>query len=72
MLSCQDPKDKDFLKRARSLMVISVTQPTQNYEEFNNKVLEYCDKEPFNFNTAPFLKNSTLNLSKVKLFYLGK
>ncbi|XP_058808902.1 receptor-type guanylate cyclase Gyc76C-like isoform X2 [Phymastichus coffea] len=47
--NCQDPKDKDFLKRARSLMVVASTPPTQNYEEFTQKVRNYSNKEPFNF-----------------------
>ncbi|XP_076182873.1 receptor-type guanylate cyclase Gyc76C [Ptiloglossa arizonensis] len=45
--NCMDPKD--FLKRARSLMVVVSTPPTQNYEEFTKKVREYSSKEPFNF-----------------------
>ncbi|OAD60806.1 Guanylate cyclase 32E [Eufriesea mexicana] len=45
--NCMEPKD--FLKRARSLMVVVSTPPTQNYEEFTKKVREYSSKEPFNF-----------------------
>lgn len=45
--NCLEPKD--FLKRARSLMVVVSTPPTQNYEEFTKKVREYSSKEPFNF-----------------------
>ncbi|XP_076549438.1 receptor-type guanylate cyclase Gyc76C [Osmia lignaria lignaria] len=45
--NCLEPKD--FLKRARSLMVVMSTPPTQNYEEFTKKVREYSSKEPFNF-----------------------
>lgn len=37
------------MKRARSLMVVVSTPPTQNYEEFTKKVREYSIKEPFNF-----------------------
>lgn len=44
---CMEPKD--FLKRARSLMVVVSTPPTQNYEEFTKKVREHSAKEPFNF-----------------------
>ncbi|XP_014217380.1 receptor-type guanylate cyclase Gyc76C-like [Copidosoma floridanum] len=47
--NCQDPKDWNFLKRARSLMVVASTPPTQNYEEFTRKVREYSSKDPFNF-----------------------
>ncbi|XP_076232262.1 receptor-type guanylate cyclase Gyc76C [Calliopsis andreniformis] len=45
--NCLEPKD--FLKRARSLMVVVSTPPTQNYEEFTKRVREYSSKEPFNF-----------------------
>ncbi|KAF7418477.1 hypothetical protein HZH68_001130 [Vespula germanica] len=45
--NCLEPKD--FLKKARSLMVVASTPPTQNYEEFTKKVREYSNKEPFNF-----------------------
>ncbi|XP_015598426.1 receptor-type guanylate cyclase Gyc76C isoform X2 [Cephus cinctus] len=45
--NCLEPKD--FLKRARSLMVVVSTPPTQNYEEFTKKVREYSSREPFNF-----------------------
>ncbi|KAK2576982.1 hypothetical protein KPH14_011945 [Odynerus spinipes] len=45
--NCLEPKD--FLKKARSLMVVASTPPTQNYEEFTKKVREYSSKEPFNF-----------------------
>ncbi|EZA56309.1 Guanylate cyclase 32E [Ooceraea biroi] len=45
--NCLDPKG--FLKRARSLLVVVSTPPTQNYEEFTKKVREYSSKEPFNF-----------------------
>ncbi|XP_060811458.1 receptor-type guanylate cyclase Gyc76C-like [Bombus pascuorum] len=45
--NCLEPKD--FLKRARSLMVVVSTPPTRNYEEFTKKVREYSSKEPFNF-----------------------
>lgn len=44
---CRDMKD--FMKRARSLLVVVSTPPTQNYEEFTKKVREYSSKEPFNF-----------------------
>ncbi|KAJ8681432.1 hypothetical protein QAD02_017219, partial [Eretmocerus hayati] len=55
--NCLDPKDKDFLKRARSLMVVVSTPPTQNYEIFTEKVREYSLKEPFNFTIPPFLQD---------------
>uniref|UniRef100_A0ABD2W0E8 Guanylate cyclase n=1 Tax=Trichogramma kaykai TaxID=54128 RepID=A0ABD2W0E8_9HYME len=46
---CMDPKDKDFLVRARSLMVVAATPPTHNYMEFTEKVRHYTAQEPFNF-----------------------
>lgn len=52
--NCLEPKD--FLKRARSLMVVVSTPPTQNYEEFTKKVREYSSKEPFNFVIPELLK----------------
>lgn len=30
-------------------MVVASTPPTQNYEEFTQKVRDYSSKEPFNF-----------------------
>jgi len=52
--NCLDTKD--FLKRARSLLVVVSTPPTQNYEEFTKKVREYSSKEPFNFVIPDLLK----------------
>ncbi|XP_076756060.1 receptor-type guanylate cyclase Gyc76C [Xylocopa sonorina] len=52
--NCMEPKD--FLKRARSLMVVVSTPPTQNYEEFTKKVRDYSSKEPFNFIIPDLLK----------------
>lgn len=52
--NCLEPKD--FLKRARSLMVVVSTPPTQNYGEFTKKVQEYSSKEPFNFVIPPLLR----------------
>ncbi|KAK0094945.1 hypothetical protein PV326_009569 [Microctonus aethiopoides] len=52
--NCLEPKD--FLKRARSLMVVAPTPPTQSYEEFTKKVREYTNKEPFNFTVPEILQ----------------
>lgn len=52
--NCLEPKD--FLKRARSLMVVASTPPTQKYEEFTKQVREYSSKEPFNFPVPELLK----------------
>lgn len=42
---------KDFLKRAQSLLVVASTPPTPMYENFTEKVRMYNSKEPFNFTT---------------------
>lgn len=39
----------NFFKRARSLLVIVSTPPTENYEKFTNEVRNYSSSEPFNF-----------------------
>lgn len=52
--NCLEPKD--FLKRARSLMVIVSTPPTKNYEEFTKKVRYYSRIDPFNFLIPDLLK----------------
>lgn len=42
----------DKLKtRAKSLLVVVSTPPTENYEIFTKKVQEYNSKDPFNFTT---------------------
>lgn len=42
--------DMDKIRaRARSLLVVVSTPPTENYENFTTKVREYNAKEPFNF-----------------------
>lgn len=50
--NCLEPKD--FLKRARSLLVVASTPPIQSYEEFTTKVRKYTSRDPFNF-TVPDL-----------------
>ncbi|KAG8237785.1 hypothetical protein J437_LFUL017336 [Ladona fulva] len=58
---------KDFEKRARSLLVV-VTSPTkQNYDAFLEKVRNYTSREPFNFQLPPIL----MAFSKVSNF-VGK
>lgn len=34
--------------------MVVATPPTENYEEFTEKVREYNTKEPFNFTVPPF------------------
>lgn len=50
--------EKDFLKRARSLLVVVASPPASSqYENFTKEVLEYTSKEPFKFQTPPVFKN---------------
>ncbi|XP_074026495.1 receptor-type guanylate cyclase Gyc76C isoform X3 [Leptinotarsa decemlineata] len=52
---CQDLSDfEGFKKRAKSLFIIAPTAPTQNYQEFGQKVQTYNTKEPFNFLVSDF------------------
>lgn len=53
--SCDDIKD--FLQRARSLLVVVSSPPTYEYEDFTQKVREYNAKEPFNFLTPKVFEN---------------
>lgn len=53
-----------FLKRARSLLVVVSTPPTNNYENFTEKVREYNTKEPFNFSLPMLFSNN--NYIKVR------
>lgn len=56
--------DMDKIRnRARSLLVVISTPPTENYENFTAKVLEYNAKEPFNF----LVPNVFQNYQKVYL-----
>lgn len=55
-----------FKRRARSLLVVVSTPPTENYENFTKIVREYNAKEPFNF-TTPSLFHIN-NISKVWIF----
>lgn len=47
MTSCDE--SDSFMKRARSLLIVVSTPPTENYENFTAKVREYNTMEPFNF-----------------------
>lgn len=54
--NCLD--EKDFLKRARSLLVVVASPPANSqYENFSKEVLEYTSREPFKFQTPPVFKN---------------
>lgn len=52
-----------FNQRARSLLVVASTPPTDSYENFTAKVREYNLKQPFNF-MLPLLFHSN-NFTKV-------
>lgn len=55
--TCEDASNFErFRKRAKSLFVVAPTAPTDNYNNFTEKVKEYNAKEPFNFVTSNFLK----------------
>lgn len=59
----QCDESESFRRRARSLLVVVSTPPTENYENFTKIVREYNAKEPFNF-TTPSLFHIN-NISKV-------
>lgn len=59
--NCLEPKN--FLQKARSLMVVVSSPPTLNYEMFTKKVREYNAKKPFNFTMPELLKK--LKVEKV-------
>lgn len=44
---------ESFKRRGRSLLVVVSTPPTENYEQFTEKVRYYNTKEPFNFRMPP-------------------
>lgn len=50
-------QQRDFEKRAKSLLVVVSTKPLDNYENFTKKVSDYNGKEPFNFTIPPILNN---------------
>lgn len=63
--TCFHDNKLTFLKRARSLLVVVSTPPTQNYEDFTEKVGEYNTREPFNFSTPKLFFNK--NFAKVSI-----
>lgn len=50
LTSCTEEMDK-IKARAKSLLVVVSTPPTENYGSFTTKVREYNAREPFNFTT---------------------
>lgn len=65
----QCDESETFKRRARSLLVVVSTPPTENYENFTKIVREYNAKEPFNF-TTPSLFHLK-NISKVSIYYIA-
>lgn len=62
MQSCVAEMEK-VKTRARSLLVVVSTPPTENYGSFTAKVKEYNSKEPFNFLTPTIFRD--LDFQKV-------
>ena len=61
-------EEKNFLKRARSLLVIVASPPVpEKYEVFTNKVLEFTSKDPFKFQTPNVFRNASY--VKVGVFF---
>ncbi|XP_073839417.1 receptor-type guanylate cyclase Gyc76C-like [Musca autumnalis] len=65
MASCGETKA--FNQRARSLLVVASTPPTDSYENFTAKVREYNLKQPFNF-TLPQLFHSNNFIKFVSIY----
>lgn len=53
---------KEFLQRARSLLVVVSSPPEKSYENFTDKVREYNSKEPFNFTTPLVFSNKYIKV----------
>jgi len=64
-------EEKNFLKRARSLLVIVASPPSpEKYGVFTTKVLEFTSKDPFKFSTPNVFKNvSYVKASTVSPIY---
>ncbi|XP_055371824.1 receptor-type guanylate cyclase Gyc76C-like [Condylostylus longicornis] len=58
MISCTF--QENFLKRAKSLLVVVSTPPTDNYQEFTERVREFNLKEPFNFSIPPIFNDKKI------------
>lgn len=57
---------RDFEKRARSLLVVVSKEPNQQmYEKFTKEVREYNSRKPFDFKTPDFFH--TQNFQKVSV-----
>lgn len=63
--NCLD--EKNFLKRARSLLVINASPPSQaQYTVFTQKVLEFTSKDPFKFGTPNVFKSISFVKASIK------
>ncbi|XP_059218039.1 receptor-type guanylate cyclase Gyc76C isoform X1 [Stomoxys calcitrans] len=65
MRSCGE--SDNFIQRARSLLVVASTPPTDSYENFTAKVREYNLKQPFNF-TLPLIFHSNNFIKFVSIY----
>ncbi|KAJ1522077.1 hypothetical protein ONE63_002388 [Megalurothrips usitatus] len=62
--------DDTFQKRARSLLVIVSTPPTQNYDTFSERVRHYNSIEPFHFRTPPLFQTQFEKFVSIYAAYL--
>ncbi|TMW45681.1 hypothetical protein DOY81_009238 [Sarcophaga bullata] len=69
MQSCGETES--LIQRARSLLVVASTPPTDSYENFTAKVRDYNLMEPFKF-TLPhiFLNNNFIKFVSIYAAYL--
>lgn len=51
-------EEKNFLKRARSLLVVTASPPSPSqYEVFTKKVSDFTSRDPFKFSTPVVFKS---------------
>lgn len=62
-------KFEPFRKRAKSLLVIAPTAPTENYQNFTKQVQYYNSQDPFNFETSNLLTSYQYEKVRRILFY---
>lgn len=63
--------EKNFLKRARSLLVVVATPPfPSKYEDFTKKVSKYTSQEPFKFSTPSVFQTASYSKASVYLQYV--
>ena len=54
-------ESESFKKRARSLLVIASTPPTENYGNFTKIVRDYNARKPFNFTIPEIFLNNKID-----------